>query len=388
MSSENTSLAVIRQDPATFMQFIDTVGTAFAQGGLPGCKGAGQGKALALTCLMEGLTPLQFMLQFHLLDGKPTKQATTLLAEFEAAGGETTWQDLGDSGKEAKARWKYKHHDLVISYTKAEAEAQVGGKLNKEGSNYKKNIGSMLRARLITKALRIVCPAVIAGIYTPEELGHDEYNIETSTQPIDVDYTVTPTPQAEEESCNTSTSQKKNQDSTGSSRNSKKKETKTKSKTKTKSELPTGETSPSTTTSKQTPSKQLSEDEQLEARGKELMATNDAVKQEEQDVAAQTNSAANTTTLPTTTPNSDTESTTVNANATSPEEEDVTDVGRPKALCTQSQLDKLKQLIIDLDFKDKFDAALEKIEVAGAKNLTLDQAEKWINRLEEIKAAT
>jgi hypothetical protein len=168
--TEHNKAMTVFQQPEHVLQLIEMMGTAYGQKGLPGCTSAGQGKALALACWMRGIDALEFAERYHIVDGRPCKQATALLAEFEAAGGVVEWLDIGDSGKEARARFKYKNHNMEIAYTAEEGKRQVGAKFDKPNSNWQSNLGSMLRARLITKALRIVASDVITGMYDPTEL--------------------------------------------------------------------------------------------------------------------------------------------------------------------------------------------------------------------------
>lgn len=167
MSTELTTYRSIGSDPASALAFIDSMGKAFHQGGLAGCKSEGQGKAMALTCLCDNITPLQFVRTYHLMDGKPSMRADAMLAAFMAAGGKWKWIDQGDDGKKASAHVAFGDNDLEVSYTIDDAK-RAG--LIKEKSNWEKDPGSMLRARTISKAVRMVAPQIVAGVYTPEEL--------------------------------------------------------------------------------------------------------------------------------------------------------------------------------------------------------------------------
>jgi hypothetical protein len=94
-----------------------------------------------------------------------------MLAKFRAAGGKAKWSNLGDDGKFAEAVFSYDGQELKIRYSIEDARKAVGEKkLVDPDSNWAKDCGAMLRARCITKAVRILAPEIIAGIYTPEEL--------------------------------------------------------------------------------------------------------------------------------------------------------------------------------------------------------------------------
>lgn len=168
------------QNPTAALSFIDTMGKAFHQGGLAGCKSEGQGKAMALTCMCEGLTPMQLMRTYHFIDGKPSMRADAMLAEFEGIGGVATWLDQGDDGKQAVLHVNYRHHDMDVRYTIEDAQR---AKLVKNDSGWVKDPGAMLRARVVSKAIRMVAPSIVAGCYTPEEL-EDAEVIDVVATPI------------------------------------------------------------------------------------------------------------------------------------------------------------------------------------------------------------
>lgn len=167
-STALTAYESIGSDPQAALQFIDAIGDAFAKGGLVGCKTPGQGKMLALTCLLDGITPLEFVRTYHLVDGKPTMRADAMLGKFRQAGGKVAWKNLADDGKEAVAEFTFEGQSQVVRYTIEDAK-RAG--LVKEKSGWDKDPGAMLRARLASKAVRIMAPEIVAGVYTPEELG-------------------------------------------------------------------------------------------------------------------------------------------------------------------------------------------------------------------------
>ena len=150
------------------LKFIAIMGQAFCQSGLFGAKNVSQGHVLALACLIEKRNPLELARTYHLIEGKLSMRADAMQAEFERRGGEIQWIDFGDTGQRAAAKFTYKKHkNLEISFTIQEAQQ---ARLVKPDSNWAKNPGAMLRARLISKAVRILAPGIVAGTYTPEEL--------------------------------------------------------------------------------------------------------------------------------------------------------------------------------------------------------------------------
>lgn len=126
-----------------------------------------QAFTLMLLAESEGLHPMQAMKRFDIVQGRPAMKAAAILAEFQARGGTVKWKER--STKVWSAVFKHPIHapeGELFSYTME--DAQRAGLAHKE--NWKKDPSSMLRARLISNAVRTVMPGIVTGIYTPEEV--------------------------------------------------------------------------------------------------------------------------------------------------------------------------------------------------------------------------
>lgn len=158
------------------MSAITDLGKLFHQSQIMGVSTPGDGAVLALTCMCEGITPLEFAKTYHIIKGRPSMKADAMSARFRQSGGKCRWINLGDEGKEARAEFSYDGQTLEIAYTIEDAKKVMGkddkgkDRIDQPDSNWSKDRGAMLRARLITKAIRIIAPELIAGVYTPEEL--------------------------------------------------------------------------------------------------------------------------------------------------------------------------------------------------------------------------
>ncbi len=166
------------------LAFIEQMGKSFQQSAIMGVNTPGDGAVLALTCMCEGITPLEFAKTYHIINGRPSMRADMMNAKFKAAGGKIRWINLGDDHKAAEAEFTYDGETLTIKYTIEDARAVVGDKLDKADSNWRKDRGAMLRARLITKAIRIMAPELIAGVYTPEELEDAGVAVSADPKPV------------------------------------------------------------------------------------------------------------------------------------------------------------------------------------------------------------
>jgi hypothetical protein len=152
------------------MTAIAELGNMFHKSGIMGVSTPGDGAVVALTCMCEGITPLEFAKTYHIINGRPSMRADMMHAKFRGAGGKVSWINMGDDGKAAEATFEFDGQTQQMKYTIEDAKNVVGDKLDKPDSNWRKDRGAMLRARLITKAIRILAPELIAGVYTPDEL--------------------------------------------------------------------------------------------------------------------------------------------------------------------------------------------------------------------------
>jgi len=153
------------------MASLSSIGNLFVQSQIMGCKTPGDGLVLAMTCFAERITPLQFSQTYHIIQGRPAMRADAMLAKFRSAGGRIKWLNVGDDGKEARAVFTYGGDEMELAFTIGEAEKLIGAKrLADPDGNWFKSRGPMLRARLTSKALRIIAPELVSGTYLPEEI--------------------------------------------------------------------------------------------------------------------------------------------------------------------------------------------------------------------------
>jgi hypothetical protein len=144
---------------------IEKLGEIIARSGMCGCSKLEQGQLLAMHCLSEKITPLELAKRYHIINGNLSMRSDTMLAEFQKRGGVVEWLKYDD--KIAEANFTIGGRTTKISFTMAEA-AKAG--LPNKGTAWKAYPGAMLRSRLVSKALRMVCAEAVVGIYTPDEL--------------------------------------------------------------------------------------------------------------------------------------------------------------------------------------------------------------------------
>ena len=151
------------------IEAAEKLGGHFANSNMFGCSNVSQGTMLALMCMIERKTPTDLLRTFHLIDGKLSMRADAMLAGFRKLGGDYLWLKDGSDGVAALAMSYKQFKDYVVQYTAA--DATKAGYLPAQGrSGWAKNPDAMLRARVVSKALRMIAPEVVAGTYTPEEV--------------------------------------------------------------------------------------------------------------------------------------------------------------------------------------------------------------------------
>lgn len=151
--------------------FVITMGQAIFKSGFFKCVNVEQGQVIALDCLVRKVTPLERAQTDHIVDGKLSMRSDAMLAKFIERGGKVKWLNQGDDGIEAKAKFTTSDGaNIEIKYSMDDAK-RTG--CVKPGSGYAKDPGAQLRARLISKAVRMLDPMAVAGRYTPEELGEE-----------------------------------------------------------------------------------------------------------------------------------------------------------------------------------------------------------------------
>ena len=181
------------------LSFSQEMGKTFAA--LTGCS-LEQGPAVALTCMCEGLSPLNFVRKYHMIQGRPTMRADAMRAEFRMNhGGDFEIIELSPEAVAIKVTdAKGRGRDFRLTWQEAQQELwpwkSEKGPAAKDARNREPTIANlkdnwstprgrqnMMLARITSEAMRAMCPELVAGVYTPEEM----------TDAIDADFTVVAT---------------------------------------------------------------------------------------------------------------------------------------------------------------------------------------------------
>ena len=159
--------------PVNTVAEIQQIGEMFERSGMFGCSQQGQGTVLAMTCVMQRMTPLEFIQTYHIVEGRPTMRADAMLANLLDLGGE--YQVIERTAERAaiSAIFRGAVFESCFTWEEAQLEPYVYGK---DGKTLKKNWATprarmqMLWARVVSDVVRVVCPLANRGVYTPEEI--------------------------------------------------------------------------------------------------------------------------------------------------------------------------------------------------------------------------
>jgi hypothetical protein len=143
------------------------LGEWIASSGMFGCTKIEQGHILALQCLAERKSPFDIKRTYHLINGQISMRSDAMLAGYRQRGGKVVWKQF--DAKAAVAIWKYDGNEVEIGFSLDDAKI-AGLWPAKAGGGWAKDPAAMLRARCISKAVRMLAPEVVMGVYTPEEV--------------------------------------------------------------------------------------------------------------------------------------------------------------------------------------------------------------------------
>jgi len=144
---------------------IQTMANAVVKSQLFGMKTVEQATALMLIAQAEGYHPALAARDYHIIQGRPTLKAETMMARFQQQGGKVEWNVL--TNEEVTATFSHPMGGTAtITWNMEMAKA---AKLA-DKDNWKSYPRAMMRARVVSEGIRTVFPGVVLGVYTPEEV--------------------------------------------------------------------------------------------------------------------------------------------------------------------------------------------------------------------------
>ena len=147
-------------------QEIEKMAVSVTKSGLFGVKTVEQAISMMLLAQSLGVHPMQAVMEYNIIQGRPSKKAEAMLASFIQAGGSVQWHKLDDMVADAT----FSHpQGGTIRLSWDIARAKMAGLFDRPESNYKKYPRAMLRSRVISEGVRTIYPAATGGLRSPEE---------------------------------------------------------------------------------------------------------------------------------------------------------------------------------------------------------------------------
>jgi hypothetical protein len=144
---------------------MQEMANSIAASGMFGLKSPAQAMTLMMLAKAEGRHPMTVIQDYHIIQNRPALKADAILARFQKSGGRVEWLQLTESVAEGK----FTHPEggsATILWSLVMAQ-KAGLTKNPTWASYPR---PMLRSRTIAEGVRTVYPAVLCGMYTPEEM--------------------------------------------------------------------------------------------------------------------------------------------------------------------------------------------------------------------------
>jgi hypothetical protein len=148
------------------VQDMAVMADSIVKSGFYGFKTKEQVMAVMLVAQAENKHPASVVQEYDIIQGKPALKSQAILARFQLSGGSVQWEEV--TPKKVKGTFKHPQGgSLMVEWT-IEMAKQAG--IYREGSGWSKYPEDMLRARVISRAVRSIYPACILGHYATEEV--------------------------------------------------------------------------------------------------------------------------------------------------------------------------------------------------------------------------
>ena len=148
------------------VQDMAVMADSIVKSGFYGFKTKEQVMAVMLVAQAENKHPASVVQEYDIIQGKPALKSQAILARFQLSGGSVQWDVV--TPKAVKGTFKHPQGgSLTVEWT-IEMARQAG--IYRDGSGWSKYPEDMLRARVISRAVRSIYPACILGHYATEEV--------------------------------------------------------------------------------------------------------------------------------------------------------------------------------------------------------------------------
>jgi hypothetical protein len=169
MATETTTLArpedVLQNPIEAAIETADKLGTWMASSGMFGCTKPEQGKVMALTCVVERMTPAEFKRTYHLSSkGEIIMRFDAMMGRFKHLGGDFDVLESTEEICRVKFLWQGKEYTEQFTIEQARKKGLI-----KKDSAWEQWPEDMLYATVCRKFLKRYLPEHFAGIDTEHE---------------------------------------------------------------------------------------------------------------------------------------------------------------------------------------------------------------------------
>lgn len=148
------------------VQDMAVMADSIVKSGFYGFKTKEQVMAVMLVAQAENKHPASVVQEYDIIQGKPALKSQAILARFQLSGGSVQWDVV--TPKAVKGTFKHPQGGTLAVEWTIEMAKQAG--IYRDGSGWSKYPEDMLRARVISRAVRSIYPACILGHYATEEV--------------------------------------------------------------------------------------------------------------------------------------------------------------------------------------------------------------------------
>lgn len=146
-----------------------------------GCGKSEQGIIIALTCMQEGISLIDFNRTYHIINDKLAMRADAMLAKFNARGGKH--KIIEYSPDRAAVELTIDGQSTTFELTWKDAQLEPFAKTGKGeiAFNYSTPLkrSQMMWARVTSRGVRAMAPGIVAGFCTEEEV--QDFNTDSRT---------------------------------------------------------------------------------------------------------------------------------------------------------------------------------------------------------------
>lgn len=159
-------------DPLTA---IEKIGGMIARSGMFGCEKIEAGSVIAMTCLCDRISPLDFQRTYHLIGNRPSKRADAIVADFRTRkGGKLKIIERTAEAAEVELSLEGETQRFRMTWEEAQQEPFVWGKPENGKKVLKDKYATphsrkqMLWYRVISDGIHTMAPEIVAGIALTE----------------------------------------------------------------------------------------------------------------------------------------------------------------------------------------------------------------------------